>query len=182
MTNYALKIDTLDRGLILIAGLISILSCNNSNKEVEKSNIDSSKLVDSSYTEIWDSGYEIVHANPLYIWEVNAEKKTLRKNPSLASMNINADSVINGLNREYDQVKLEKISISNGTITLRINDSDYFTNQMGSSGASQYLAQAVINLTSIPGIKFVRLEFKQGSHASPGTWSRRDFPGYIIIQ
>jgi len=86
------------------------------------------------------------------------------------------------LNNQYENILLEKVSIKNDTILLKINDSEYLTNQIGSSGAAQYISQAVINLTSVPGIKYVLIAFKEGNHASPGLWSRKDFPGYIIIQ
>ena len=82
----------------------------------------------------------------------------------------------------FRSILLEKTGIKKDTLQLKIANSDFLTNQMGSSGPDQYLAQAVINLTSVPGIKYVQIDFKEGSHASPGVWSRKDFPGYIIIQ
>lgn len=171
--------------LIRITLLSLILSsCGNNSSDVKVSAIDSSQVTDTSFTTFAnpDSSYEIVNARGYYVWEVNAEKKTLKKNTSLTAAAANIDSVISGLNKQYEDILLEKTGIKNDTLQLRIKDSDYFTNQMGSSGPEQYLAQAVINLTSIPGIKYVQIDFKEGNHASPGTWERKDYPGYIIVQ
>ena len=160
------------------------LSCAGNNGDVNIGAIDSSKIANTATVILAhpDSSYEIVSENAYYIWEVNMEKRTLKKNPALGSSNANVDSVINGLNMQYENILLEKTGIKKDTLQLKIESSDFLTNQMGSSGPDQYLAQAVINLTSVPGIKYVQIDFKEGSHASPGVWSRKDFPGYIIIQ
>ncbi len=165
--------------LILIVGLIS--SCN--NPEDKTAEPEPTENPDTVYNRIADPGtsYEVVETKGFYVWKVDAEKKTLKKNKNINDHSIDADSVINGLNRQYADILLEKISLKKETIHLKISNSDYLTNQIGSTGAAQYIAQAVINLTSVPGIKYVQIDFKMGSHASPGIWTRNDFPGYIII-
>ena len=170
--------------LIKFLPLLLLCSCGGNNNDDRMVESDSSHIADTAFTPLAhpDSSYEIVSAEGYYIWEVNAAKKTLKKNPAIATVNANIDSVISGLNRQYEDILLQKVTVKADTLQLRIPDSDFLTNQMGSSGPSQYLAQAVINLTSVPGIKYVQIEFKEGSHAAPGTWSRKDFPGYIIIQ
>ena len=167
-----------------LPGIFLFLSCTGNNSDVKVPGVDSSKIADTSITIFAhpDSAYEIVSAKAYYVWDVNMEKKTLKKNPALTTVSVNVDSVINGLNMQYEDILLEKTAIKKDTLKLRIRDSDFLTNQMGSSGPDQYLSQAVINLTSVPGIKYVQIDFKEGNHASPGTWSRKDFPGYIIIQ
>ncbi|XZF15047.1 hypothetical protein ACTHGU_02850 [Chitinophagaceae bacterium MMS25-I14] len=56
-----------------------------------------------------------------------------------------------------------------------IADSHILTQQMGSTGAAQYLAEAIINLTAVKGIDFVKIDFEEGDHAAPGIWSRKDY-------
>jgi hypothetical protein len=46
---------------------------------------------------------------------------------------------------------------------------------MGSAGANCYLGEVVYSVTSIDGINAVIFEFKEGSHAVPGKYSRIDF-------
>lgn len=170
--------------LILIASVIIISSCNNNSSEDKMAETDSIVTSDTVYTALADTAgpVEVLQTKGFYIWDVNREKKTIRKNPALSATTINADSVIHGLNRQYENILLEKVSVSRDTIKLKIKDSDYLTNQIGSTGAAQFMAQAVINLTSVPGITYVLIVFKEGSHASPGLYSRKDFPGYIIVQ
>ena len=168
----------------LIPAFFLFASCSNNSNDTDETGIDSSKIADTTYTAFAkpDSNYEVVNESGYYIWDVDAEKKTLKKNPVIETATANIDSVISGLNRQYENILLEKVSMQNETLNLKIADSDYLTNQIGSSGAAQYIAQAVINLTSVPGVKYVHIDFKMGSHATPDTWSRKDFPGYIIVQ
>jgi hypothetical protein len=53
---------------------------------------------------------------------------------------------------------------------------------MGTSGAAQYLAEVIINLTSVNKIKYVKIDFDEGSHATPGIWSAKDFNYYKEIR
>lgn len=113
-----------------------------------------------------------------YIWEVDANKKTITKNAQLQPEYFDVDTLITGLNEMYPEIKLEKTRISHDTLYTQIRNAQYLTNQMGSFGAEQYIAQAVINLTAVEGIRFVRIDFPMGSHAAPDVWSRESFAGY----
>ena len=170
--------------LQLILAIILFSSCGNNSSDVNTTDVDSLGIADTTYTAIENPGtaYEVIEIKGFYVWEVDLKKKTLKKNPGLISTSINADSVISGLNRQYENILLEKVSIAKDTINLKITNSDHLTNQIGSTGAAQYIAQTVINLVSVPGIKYVHIDIKEGDHAGPGTWSRKDFPGYVIIQ
>ena len=44
------------------------------------------------------------------------------------------------------------------------------------------MADAVINLTSVKNIDFVKIDFEDASHISPGTWSKREFNNYSVLQ
>jgi hypothetical protein len=168
----------------LIPAIIFLCSCNNNNGDDTVTEIDSSRVADTTYNLFAkpDSNYEIVNTKGFYVWEVDIDKKTMKRNPDLGNKSVNADSVISGLNQQYENILLEKVGFRGDTIKLKIKDSEFLTEQSGSSGAAEYIARAVINLTSVPGIKHVHIDFKEGSHAQPDTWSRKDFPGYIIIQ
>ena len=92
------------------------------------------------------------------------------------------DSIIKGLNELYPKIQLEKIKVSGDTLYTKIKDSYYLGESMGSYGANAYIADAVINLTSMKNINHVRFDFEDGSHISPGTWSREQFKEYIVKQ
>ncbi|MDQ3279287.1 MAG: hypothetical protein M3Q06_13240 [Bacteroidota bacterium] len=117
-----------------------------------------------------------------YVWEVDSDKKTLTKNPALHPSFYSVDTLLMGLNERYPQVQLEKKRLSNDTLYTEIRNATYLTEQMGSAGSEQYIAQAVLNLTTAKGINFVRIDFEEGSHAAPDVWSRKSFAGFKEVQ
>ena len=124
----------------------------------------------------------VVAGSPFILWLVDSDSNTKKRNPEFKHEYLHVDTVIRGLNEMYPNVRLDKVKISGDTVFTRIVDSEYLGERMGSSGAEQYLAEVIINLTSVSGIQFVKIDFEEGSHASPGTWSARDFGDYNEIR
>ncbi|MEO6894444.1 MAG: hypothetical protein ABI136_05360, partial [Ginsengibacter sp.] len=58
---------------------------------------------------------------------------------------------------------------------VKIPDSQKLTNQIGDTGAENFLASATFTLTEMPGIHFVYIDMQTGDHAEPGVYSRDDF-------
>jgi hypothetical protein len=83
--------------------------------------------------------------------------------------------LINILNKRKSKCKIEYIKMAGDTITIRILDDEYLTEQMGTSGAECYLAETIFTLTENDFLKFVRIEMEYGSHASPGLYNRDNF-------
>jgi hypothetical protein len=81
-----------------------------------------------------------------------------------------------------EKIVLEKIKISGDTIYTIIKDSKYLTDGIGTTGAEVYLADVVLNLTEVPGIKYVNIDLEEGSHMQPGTWNKENFVKYKTIQ
>lgn len=115
------------------------------------------------------------------IWRATDDYKKI-KNPLATAYWLNADTLIAGLNKYYENVFLEKIKISNDTIYTLIKNSKYLAEQMGSTGAEIYVADVVLNLTAVPGIKYVSINMEEGSHAQPGTWSLDNFKKYTAAK
>ncbi|MBK7561487.1 MAG: hypothetical protein IPP43_11655 [Chitinophagaceae bacterium] len=88
---------------------------------------------------------------------------------------LNPGSVVRYINTSNNNVQFELVKTSNDTVYVKIKDATYLTQQMGSTGTTMYLAQAIYNLTEIPGIRYVNLDFEEGDHAAPGTYSRESF-------
>ncbi|MBL7723854.1 MAG: hypothetical protein JNK27_06880 [Chitinophagaceae bacterium] len=114
-----------------------------------------------------------------YLWEADLNDSTgllqMKKiiNPAVDSLSIL--SVIDYINGEGSNIKLEFVKKSGDTIFLKIPDAEYLTQRMGSSGPTVYLAGVVYNFTEIPGINYVNFDFEEGDHAQPGTYSRESF-------
>src|SRR5215218_1824135 len=158
--------------------LASFFSCNNNSNNTTVN--DSTDIVelpdDSSEADIIELGKE-----DFYVWKVDNDKKTIKRNPLITTPYLNTDTLIIGLNEMYPQIKLEKLKQSNDTLYTQIKDADYLTEQMGSAGSEAYFAQAVLNLTAAKGINFVRIDFEMGSHAMPDVWGKNSFKDYKVV-
>lgn len=89
-------------------------------------------------------------------------------------------TVVNGINSIYPDIHLQYLRMSNDTVYAVIDSAFAFTNDMGSSGASEYLSTVVINLTTLKHVNFVNLDFPEGNHASPGVFARTAFENYKV--
>jgi hypothetical protein len=160
--------------------LVFLLSCNTNEKKVEPlTNGKREPITDSVVVQKILPNY-----NPesnLYFWKSSPDYTKI-KNPQLSPDILNADSLIKGLNELNENILLEKINISGDTIYTEIKDSKFLAEGMGSTGAEMYVADVVLNLTEVPGIKYVNISLQEGSHMQPGTWSRDNFKKYKTIQ
>jgi anionic cell wall polymer biosynthesis LytR-Cps2A-Psr (LCP) family protein len=167
------------RPFFLLLLFAFLFSCT--NNAGEKNKADTSKIVSHPDTAK-ATETEAVDKNQFYIWEVDSERKTKTKNPQLRPEYYNVDTLIMGLNAKYPNIRLEKTDIGHDTLYTKIQDAQYLTEQMGSAGSEQYIAQAVVNLTSVKGVNYVRIDFEEGSHASPDVWSNSSFGDYREVK
>lgn len=169
------------RTLVLLS--LVLISCNNNNtdnkviantdtvKQAASIKVDSSNTVDAKPTTDTNS-------LKFFVWHIEFYKKKKTRNQYFKREWLNVDSLIRGLNAGYPEIKLDKVRMSGDTLYTKIDDSEYLGERIGSDGAQAYIANAVINLTSLKEIRFVKMDFEDGSHISPGTWSAKDFKEY----
>lgn len=111
-----------------------------------------------------------------YSWEAtDTGTIVLTKKEGTGPDTLSPEGVLRFLNNNSPHVQLEIIKTSGDTLFLKIPESTYLTQQMGSTGPGIYFAEAVYNLTEIPGIHFVNFDFEEGDHAQPGTFNRDSF-------
>ncbi|HRX94388.1 MAG TPA: hypothetical protein P5158_09740 [Chitinophagaceae bacterium] len=91
--------------------------------------------------------------------------------------NSSVPGIIEIVNENNPDINLEYLKTSHDTVYLKIEDAHYLTQQMGTTGASMYMTSLVYNLTELPGNHYVHLDFQEGDHAQPGTFSRQSFAG-----
>lgn len=115
------------------------------------------------------------------LWHVDFETKTKRKDSTFKNEYLNADSLIKALNLLYQNIKLEKVKISGDTLFTVIKNNEYLGERMGTTGSELYVAEVVINLTSVNGINYVRIDMDERSHASPGVWKFSDFSDFKVV-
>jgi len=118
-------------------------------------------------------------AQAIYSWQSTLNDSTgkmeMKKTETMGPDSLSPAAVVSYLNKLDSTEQLVLVKISNDTAYLKIPDAMHLTQQMGSTGAQLYLAQVVYNMTEIPGIKFVNLDFEEGDHAAPGTYTRESF-------
>ena len=163
--------------IILLAAIAAVVSCNANKEEANKdSSIETTE--DSTTVE------PTLQHNPeskLYVWKANFDY-TKVQNPALQRAILNTDSLIKGLNERYENVFLQKDRIGGDTLYTFIYDSQYLGNQMGSTGAEVYIADVVLNLAEIPGVKYVAIKMEEGSHAQSGVWTKQNFEQYKTVK
>lgn len=119
---------------------------------------------------------DTVAADLSFHWEA-ADTGTfyMVKMPGGGPDSLTPSSIIQFLNRQYPNVQLVYKKIAGDTLYIAIPEATYLTQQMGSYGSKNFLAEAVFDLTEITGINFINFDFEEGDHAMPGTMTRSSF-------
>ncbi len=161
---------------VLAFSLLMMAGCTGSDStESETVPVDT---VTSTTIEIdsSDIGSTITNIPPLWRVEVQEDQSEKLKQPETnASASLAPQEIVSALNESYPDIHLNFKSLSHDTAYISIPESSYLTNQIGNTGAYNYLATAVFNITEAKGVKYVNFEFKVGDHATPGTYKRDDF-------
>lgn len=99
----------------------------------------------------------------------------LKYNPESNSDKLTVEDMIDAINLKYPKIPLQLKGSSGDTVKVFISNAAYLTQAIGMAGAETYLAEATFALTELKGVKAVNFSFKEGDHASPKTYSRKDF-------
>ncbi len=117
--------------------------------------------------------------NNKIFWSVQpntqSDKRQLQKPATVAISTFAPQQLVDSLNNIFPDMQLVFRKIGHDTLYARIPQSMRLTDNIGDTGAENYLATVVYNLTELPGIKYVNLFFLPGNHAEPGVYSRDDF-------
>lgn len=161
---------------------VLLWACGNKADKAAANDSTGKTVAEQDTTEVPESELPPTDRRAYYIWMADTEAKTKKQNPVVHPSFYNVDTLITGLNEMYPQIRLEKSRIGHDTLYTKIADATYLTEQMGSAGSEQYIAQVVLNLTTVQGINFVRIDFAEGSHASPDVWSKNSFSDYREVK
>ncbi len=166
------------RRIILLFISIAIcffISCN--SKENDKKEIEIKITPDSVSTAISaDSTKTIV--NRSMIWNVElqpGQKEKLRAPENSKLDTFSSRHLIDLINANFQDIHLDLVKVSHDTIYVMIPNSKKLTQEIGNTGADNYLASTTFTLTELKDIKYVNIAMKAGDHAEPGVYSRADF-------
>jgi hypothetical protein len=157
---------------VIVFGLLILLlsSCNTKQNDENENRMDSVANVVNK-----DSINTSMDTHFSWIAEIGDEGIVMKRSAPLTKDSLHPQKLINKFRSMYPDILLSLDKLSNDSIYISIRKSSYLTQQMGSTGAEAYLAELTYNLTEIPGIAYVNMDFKPGDHAMPGTYSRTDF-------
>ncbi len=131
--------------------------------------------------------FNLTEAEPAPIEKVNYQIFDTRWNQESSTLELfrtNADSAktltesLERFNSGYQKANYpfaRALKVSFDTAFIDIDNSDYLTQQMGTTGADEYLTKLIFTLTELENINYVKLNFMEGDHALPGTYERTDF-------
>lgn len=155
-----------------------IVACNSNDNQKEKENLSKGSVPDTAttITDAHDSIQTII--NNSLIWKVEQgtegqEKLTKPKN--IIPDTLSSATLVQMLNDNFPDIKLVLIKVSRDTVYVKIPESTRLTDQIGDTGAENYLASVTFTLTETKNIKFINFNFKDGEHAEPGVFSRESF-------
>lgn len=118
--------------------------------------------------------------SPQSMWIYDCMLDTIKQVRVIEKDSLHYDNLINILNSKYsEKVKLDFVRLSNDTIFVKIKNSEYLTQGMGTTGADEYMIEATFTLTELSEIQFVNYDFEFGDHASPGTYNRKYYLDWI---
>src|SRR5690242_12751368 len=156
-----------------------VSACNsNQNDTVKTPPEEQVEVVDTVNTSDNNADSMRTIVNRSLIWSVQpgaTDKEKLKAPDSAQLKSYSYSQLIDLLNQNYPEIQMNFKKISHDTIYVKIPHSQKLTNQIGDTGAQNFLASVTFTLTEIPNIHFVNIEMKSGDHAEPGVYSRDDF-------
>jgi len=159
--------------VLIFFSCIGLSACNQKRLEEKTPDADSIHFI----TAKPDSSN--IKTDAHYFWEAGFDDKTnkplMKKVRPLSADSLTQDKLMEQINQIYPEIKLAFIKISNDTIFVKISNSNFLTQQMGSTGGNMYMSEVTYNLTELDNVNYVHFNFKAGDHAYPGTYSRTDF-------
>lgn len=159
--------------VILVVCLI--FGCNSGDNKKEET---IHETVTDTVTASASSDTAKTIVNHTMIWSVqpqgaNNEKLQAPQNVKLDTLS--STKLVQLINNNFPDIHLDLVKISHDTIYVKIPDSKKLANEIGDTGAENYLASATFTLTELKNIKFVNIAMQPGDHAEPGVYSRDDF-------
>lgn len=109
------------------------------------------------------------------VWNNDADKLERYRILPLRDSIEKVQALINGINSTYPEMLLLLDTIRHDTLVVSLANAKLLTNQMGNSGAEQYLSFAAMNLLEAKGIHYVQFKLPEGAHARSSVWSIADF-------
>ncbi len=109
------------------------------------------------------------------VWTYDYENEMPMKSKAIQAGSLTPEKWVDFVNNNIgdNNIHLDFVKVSKDTLYVRIKESTYLTQQMGTTGADDYMSTTTFTLTELKNIKYVNYDFEEGDHAMPGTYSRQ---------
>ena len=165
--------------LTIFSVCLLFFACNSSDDNTEETSteVTNETSVDTVTVNNRSDSALTVTSSPL-IWTVdeqNPESEKMIKPQHVRLDTFSSISLVQLINKNYPDIHLDLLKVSHDTMYVKIPESKKLTQEMGSTGAQNYMASATYTLTEFKNVKYVNFNMKEGDHAGPGVFSREDF-------
>lgn len=144
-------------------------SCQN-EKEPEQVNVNIDTLKpnnkmasegDSIYSKIWTLKFDSV---------LNDNRPARIR--SIDPITLTTQMVVEIVNKNYPDIQISYVKTSGDTVFISIPNSTILTQQIGTTGANEFMVCVTYTFTELKGINHVSFDFEAGDHAEPGVYQR----------
>jgi hypothetical protein len=160
---------SLQNTLIASISLFILSSCNQDRKDLG--------TTESTIVNVPAEDKPINIADIPYYAELdsNSQSFSIIKSDLVKTDDLSEINICNALNRKYPEISIDNATLSRDTVLVTIPNATYLTQQSGTMGAKIYMMESTYSFTELPNVKFVKFIFREGDHASPGVFTRKDF-------
>lgn len=164
------------RQILYIGLLIVALGCNNAQKKpTHDSNNENVILADT----IKKPRNSMIYDSHAALWAYDFDESTNSFKP-IKLREFNSDTLTpiaieKIINRTWPKVQIQYIKTNNDTIVISIPKSEVLTQQMGTTGADQFMFSTTYSFTELTDVNYVKYEFDIGDHANPGVYNRESW-------
>lgn len=158
--------------------IVTITFCSCNSSEDKKAEVVEGTITDTVTSISLSADSTQTFINRSLIWTVNEAEpgeEKLKKPETAIPETFSSAQLIDVLNSNFPEIRLDLVKISHDTMYVDIPDSKRLSTGIGDTGAENYMASATYTLTELKNVKFVNFKFPPGDHAEPGTYSRQDF-------
>jgi hypothetical protein len=163
---------------ILIISIIFFTGCENSvNNNLD--NTSSKKSAPDSIKANNSTASTMAYIRKYAIWgfeydSIKGDDKPTKLRPFKLDT-LTANKIEDIVNFTWPKVQVKILRSSKDTIYISIPNSEELTQQMGTTGAEEFMVSTTFSFTEIKGVNYVTYDFIEGDHATPGTYSRKSW-------
>jgi len=150
--------------------MISVFACSNPETEKETT-VTSATNKDTVNTSLQEETKAIWK----YVFDSTLNDFKPVQQRSVSKVDLSPQHIEKIINKNWPNVQIRYNRTSHDTIYISIPNSTVLTQQMGTTGALQFLVSTTYTFTELNDIQHVAFDFEEGDHAIPGVYDRNSW-------